>query len=402
MSEDDDFNLDELINSHSTRVIEGNEDVDLDLDLDFENELKSSDDPDVVDYNISDEIKFDEDIELDLDLELDSPDDDIMLLETEVIADNNQISTIEEFSRLVIAEIEKRDVPATPENYETYFMNFLPLQNEDLQEHIYKLFNKENIGNSAQKSQEMEGSIQKSLRLTQQLLALTTKVHNNINIMRNIVSKRDIELNSRTSANIVKLLKFDLGKLDNILEKQSESMKNIYSRSVESVNKVHENVIFDKNYGLYNRRYFMESLNNEVQKIDYFNHTSSVILLIPHKSLTSQSLTSKIAFVISQTISKLLVEHFNRNDIISYYGNNIFSLLITHSNLKESEEKIERLFKILKNSSLFITGKEIKLIVKVGIADLRTDRKTETSLMKALNALKIANKSNGTVCKVED
>jgi GGDEF domain-containing protein len=140
----------------------------------------------------------------------------------------------------------------------------------------------------------------------------------------------------------------------------------------------------------------LDSLKNEVQKMKFFNYQSSIVLIIPHRSLTSIHLTPKIAFVIAKTLSKILLEHFSRNDIIAYYGNSIFGILVTHSALDVTEEKIERLLLALKKSSLFISGKEIELKVKIGVSELMSHIKTETSLLKTLDALKIANRSQET------
>jgi len=391
---DDDFNLDELINAHSTRVVESDSDS---VETKDESSLAKISDVALDDFEISADVDFSKDISLD---ELD---DEVMLLDSMIeskslnsVSDDSQISTLADYSRFVLEKIERENLPTTPENYQIYFTELLPTQNEPFQESVYKLLSKESLDVEQQKSIEFEESVDKSLKLTEQLLKITTKVHGNINIMRNIIYKRDNELTNRNSADIVKLLKFDLSKLEDILKRQSGSMKNIYSRSVEAVNSIHEKTIFDTNFGIYNRRYFLESLNNEMQKMEYFNYQSSIALIIPHKTLTSKHVSPKIAFVILKTISNILLEHFKRNDVISYYGNNIFGVLLTRSNLDYSEEKIHQLVTALKSSSLFIGGKEINLKVKIGLSELLPNMKSEKSLLKALDALKIANKSNDT------
>jgi len=395
---DDDFNLDELINAHSAKVIEkdGEEEVmksqDISVNIDNVVEPESSQkSAELLDYDISDEIDFNEDISLDNnEMEL------LGTLADSEISDGNDINSISDYAHWILQKISEKRLPPTPETYQIYFTEFIQAQNATLQTEIYKLIDNESLNVEKQKSQEFEASIEKSLKLTQQLLSITTKVHSNINIMKNIINKRDNELSTKNSADIVRLLKFDLGKLEGILSKQSGSMKNIYSRSVETVNQIQEKTIFDNKFGVYNRRHFLNSLKNEIQKINYFNYQSSIILIIPHRSLTSINLNPKLAFVISKTLSKILLEQFSRNDIIAYYGNSIFGILVTHSNVETTEEKVERLLLSLKKSSLFISGKEIELKVKIGISELLPNVKTETSLLKTLDALKKANRSQDT------
>jgi len=398
---DDDFNLDELINAHSAKVIEQDSEeeesieqttdstVDINNLTESESTQKSAED--LLDYDISDEINFDEDISLD--------NQEIEILDTladSEFSDESEINTLSDYANWILQKIQDKKLPPTPENYQIYFNEFIQAQNTNLQKQIYKIIDNESLNVEQQQSREFEQSIEKSLKLTQQLLSITTKVHGNINIMKNIIYKRENELTVKNSGDIVRLLKFDLGKLEGILNKQSGSMKNIYSRSVETVNQIQERTIFDKQFGVYNRRHFLDSLKNEVQKMKFFNYQSSIVLIIPHRSLTSIHLTPKIAFIIAKTLSKILLEHFSRNDIIAYYGNNIFGILVTHSALDVTEEKIEKLLLTLKKSSLFISGKEIELKVKIGVSELMSHIKTETSLLKTLDALKIANRSQET------
>jgi hypothetical protein len=247
--DDDDFDLDELINSHSTKG--GGSGKDL---SDFEdepknvNEQKSSKDSDIVDYNISDELDFDKDISFD-DI------DDEVVISTEKRKPSSSL-TIEDFTRTVVAEIEERGLPATPENYKIYFMEFLLKESDEFQDKVYEILDREKVGKEEDKKREIEETLQKSLKLTQQLLSITSKVHGNISIMKNIAHKREEELESRNSKDIVKLLRFDLSKLETILQRQGESMKGVYGRTVETVNSLYEKTIFDKEFGVYNRRFF--------------------------------------------------------------------------------------------------------------------------------------------------
>jgi diguanylate cyclase (GGDEF)-like protein len=396
MSDEDDFDLDELINSHSGKSSPSDKSLEDYEDDSVESEEKHSSDVDIVDYDISEEIKFDEDINLD-DLMPDEDSDFEVELEP---SKPKQSGTIEAFADHVLRELEKRGLPPTPLNYEIYFQELLYKESEEFQERVFEILDREGKKRSDERKNEIEETLQHSLKLTQQLLLLTTKVHGNINIMKNIASKREDELNVKSSKDIVRLLKFDLGKLDNILGRQSESMKSIYGRAVESANTLYSHTIFDKNFDVYNRKYFLESLNNEIEKMEFFMHSSTILLLIPHRKLTVKHLTKKVAFAVLKTVSKILMEEFKRSDVVSYYGNSIFGVLLTHSTIKDSEDKIGRLTKALKHSALFIGGKEIELEVKIGLSDLSPNRKVENSLMKALDALKIANRSETKVYEV--
>jgi diguanylate cyclase (GGDEF)-like protein len=374
--EDDEFDLEDLIVSHNTPRV-SHKDKDLEDYEDSLNGFELSNDQDSSDTEL--------DLSKDVKLKVDNS-------ETEI--------SLEKFSAYVLQEIEAKGLPATPDNYEIYFLQLLEFQNESFQKKIFQLLDKEKIGHTIEDKKNFEESIQKSLQLTEQLLNVTTKAHTNLGIMKNIVSKREQELGSRRTRDIIKLLKFDLNKLDGILSKQSDSMKNLYGRNVDVVNSIHEKTIFDRKYQTYNRKYFIDSLRNEIQKVEYFKHQTSILLLIPHKSLTSQNLSPKIAFIISKTIATILMQNSRRSDVVAYYGNNIFGVMLTHSDIAKSRDKLQKFITSFKESSLFIAGKEIEIKVKMGLTLLNSQKRVEDSLLSALEALKKANRDEEAIFEI--
>jgi len=399
MSDEEDFDLDELINSHSVR---GNPQNDKKIsEYESENGIQTDNEEEKSGESCDDSI---EDYEI----------EEIKLQQTTIASSNenenevnitpkyNKIDSLSDFAQIVLSEIEDRGLPPTPENYEIYFQELLQAQNNDFQDKVCSIIDKEGSKKEIEQKREIEATLQRSIKLIQKLLELTSKVHGNITIMKNIAHKRDKELNEKNSKDIVRLLKFDLGKLESILERQSESMKNLYGRTASTVNKIHEKTIFDKDFEVYNRRYFLESLNHEIEKMNYFQHSSSIALIIPHRKLTAKYLPQKIASIILKTIAKILMESFKRNDIVAYYGHNIFAVLVTHSTTQETGEKIKRFAKVLKNRPIFISDKEIKVSVKVGISELSPEVTVKESLIKALDALKKANRNEKSLYEVID
>ncbi len=116
--------------------------------------------------------------------------------------------------------------------------------------------------------------------------------------------------------------------------------------------------------------------------------------------MTSPNLTPKLALIIAKAIAKVMGDSFNSSDIVSYYGNNIFAILMPHSNLQAGVKKIEKFIENLTLRSMIIAGKEVELMVKIGITEIKIGKKLGTSLMRTLDALKIANRSKTKVFEV--
>lgn len=223
MSED----FDELINSHSTRIIETkNKSL-----SDYDNGLKKNSNPDVFNYDLSDELKFDEDINLGEETE--------EIVKFENTSGENE-STIEEFARLVLTEIESRNLPATPENYKFYFLEMLEREPEPFKHRVRNMLKIESPKDELIRSREIENSLQYSLKVSEQILLITAKLYNNVSIMRNIAIQRSDEATTKNVKDLVQLLKFDLEKLNDVLGRQNDSLKGLYTRAVESVNTVYK------------------------------------------------------------------------------------------------------------------------------------------------------------------
>jgi diguanylate cyclase (GGDEF)-like protein len=370
--ENEEFDLDELISSHSEKSEEDKTSIEEfergEVD-DFEDYIDEDDEEPIV-------IPSEEDFEESL---------------VPISVEKEEIS-INDFAQIVLSEIEKRKLPPTPKNYKIYFEELLISQTEAFQEELIEILNKENIGESVEDKLKVEDDIHKSLQLTEQILNVTSKAHTNLRIMKNIVYKRDQELNSRKTRDVIKLMKFDLNKLDGILDKQSESMKKLYGRSVDVVNKIHDHTKYDRTYGIYNRKHFVINLKNEIEKMKFFGYDSTVALLIPHKILTPQVISKKIASVILKTISKILKQESRHSDTVAYYGNNIFGFMMSHHNSSEAEDRLKKILHAFRESSLFVAGREVEIKVKLGVVQLDRSKKIETSLLQALEALKIANR----------
>jgi diguanylate cyclase (GGDEF)-like protein len=371
--ENEEFDLDELINTHSEKNDSSDEHISIE---DFENDDM-----------------FEEE-----ELEISTEDDDFQEFVPEPISEmkisepKDENMDIEKFSQLVLEEIARKKLPPTPKNYKIYFEELLIRQVEMFQDNLYEILNNENIGERQEDKIRTEDNIHKSLQLTEQILNITSKAHTNLRIMKNIVYKREQELGSRKTRDVIKLMKFDLNKLDGILNKQSESMKKLYSRNVDVINTIHDNTEYDRTYDLFNRKYFVTSLRNELKKIDYFHHDSTVLLIIPHKNLTPKTISKKVALVILKTIAKILKQETKESDVVAYYGNNIFGVMLSHYNIDDSEIKVKKLVHSFKESSLFVAGREVEIKVKIGIAPLDVNRKLESTLLTALDALKVANR----------
>ena len=160
MHDDEDFDLEELI--ISTHSVRGTPEQDKKID-EFESDMSKGDIDNLEEElgsvstdEIPDEIDFSKEITLDS-LEEETQEVDISPSTDEPPKQSDDIS---EFGKLVLEEIDKRNLPPTPENYNIYFYQLLQTQSEAFQDAVFEILDKESNSKENQRKEEIENTLQ--------------------------------------------------------------------------------------------------------------------------------------------------------------------------------------------------------------------------------------------------
>ena len=78
---------------------------------------------------------------------------------------------------------------------------------------------------------------------------------------------------------IIHALEGDVTKLNSIVKTQSSQMKDIYDDTAKIVKNVENETIFDNQFGIYNKRYLLTKIEQEIGLIKEFGHKSSLIMI---------------------------------------------------------------------------------------------------------------------------
>jgi diguanylate cyclase (GGDEF)-like protein len=133
-----------------------------------------------------------------------------------------------------------------------------------------------------------------------------------------------------------------------------------------------------------------KQLEKEKSLIKQFNHLSSIIFLRISKETIKRVNNDKILGFASKTISKLLFKTSRRNDIVGYYENGTFALILKHTNLISAKRTAERLRDLVNSTNFFWGDKDIKLDISIGISNISQNRAIEESLECANRSLEKA------------
>lgn len=315
--------------------------------------------------------------------------------------------TLESFANEVLKTLARDNTPPIPDNFQLYFERLLDEKPEGFKKSTLNILDLEDSSDDERRI-DFEKRIKDSFKNMKNILQHVAVLYKNLNLLQNIVQKRlnDVQKaeNTLVFQNILTLFQQEIAKLDMIMQKQTAQLKEFYQDSARIVNSIDSETIFDSQFGIYNRRHLLSQIDKEAKIMDRFGHSSSVLLARLPDSKIRKFSNEKTLLVVTRTISRLILKTSRRSDIIAYYGNGAFALMLKHSDLTSSKKACERLVELIQSTSVFIGESEVNLGIVIGIAKILPDRSAEETLNLALNAMESANLSEipFSVCREDE
>jgi len=302
-------------------------------------------------------------------------------------------SDLEIYSKEVLNVLISDNLPPTPNNFSLYFDRLLEDKSEALRKQILSILELEE-----NKDEEITIILEKNLKQgfssVKNILNLTANLYKNLNLMTKILDKRKSELSeitdSETTLSIIGALDGDINKLNTILKKQNSQMKTLYDDTATIVKNVENETIFDNKFGVYNKRYLMSKIEQEMGLMHEFNHKSSLIMIELSRELISSIENEKAIILMTRTIARLLLKTSRRSDVVSYYGNGQFAMLLRHTDIQSAKKASERLCDLVANSNFFLADREIKLKISIGITDIDINNTVEETIVNAMDGIEKA------------
>ncbi|RAX55293.1 hypothetical protein CCY99_00920 [Helicobacter sp. 16-1353] len=299
--------------------------------------------------------------------------------------DSMQQGSLDSFSNEVLKELINKNIPPLPSNYQTFFEQMLNNCDLDFQKKIYDLMEADT------KNDDRNIIIEKNIHLafvkTKDLLKCTSSIYKNFIFM----SETQHKLLTHSTDNM-KFLQ-ETKQIQEIIDKQIGQLKLLYQQCNKVLENININTMYDSKFDVYNKRYFIQLVQEEALAVQKFQHTSTILMMTLPYSVTQYLNNDQMAIIIMKTVAKLLLKTSRRSDMIGYIGNGIFGMLLKHSNIFSSKKASERLVELLKNTNIFIGNNEINLDLNIGIAKITPTRSAENALNYAISALRLAQKT---------
>jgi diguanylate cyclase (GGDEF)-like protein len=302
-------------------------------------------------------------------------------------------SDLEIFAKEVLNTLISDNLPPTPNNFGLYFDRILEDKSESLRRQIGSILELEE-DNYEESSIELEKILKRGFSSVKSILQLSATLYKNISLMEKILEKRQSELKDISSINganeIMASLGDDVGKLSTILKKQVSHMKTIYDETATIVKQVENETIFDNQFGVYNKRFLLTKLEQELHLIDEFKHKSSIITVRLTKSTGELVQSEKAQHLMVRTVARLLLKTSRRSDTVAHYGGGVFVMMLKHTDIESAKRASERLFDLVSSSNFFISENEIQLSIAIGVAELSSARSVDQTLVCTLEAMEAA------------
>ena len=316
-----------------------------------------------------------------------------------VEGDDVVTSDIEVYSKEVLNALIDDNLPPTPNNFSLYFDRLLEDKSENLRKQILSMLELE-VDNDSENSIMMEQTLKQGFSSVKNILTVTANLYKNMSLMTKILEKRKKELSENTeiqaAAGVAKSLENDISKLNSILKKQSTQMKALYDDTAKVVKTVEQETIFDNKFGVYNKRYLMTKIEQEIGQVKEFKHNSTLIMVELSKELVADVQNEKATVLMTRTIARLLLKTSRRSDTVAHYGNGQFAMLLKHTNIESALKASERLCQLVSSSNFFLADREIQLKISIGIADIVADISVEEIVVGAMNGIEKAYKDPNT------
>ena len=306
---------------------------------------------------------------------------------------DDSLSDLEIYAKEVLNALIADNLPPTPNNFSLYFDRLIEGKSENLRKQIHSILELEE-NNDDENTIHLEQNLKRGFNSIKNILSVTANLYKNMSLMTKILEKRKKELNDTPDLQValktIGILEGDVSKLDSILKTQSSQMRTIYDDTAKIIKNVENETIFDNQFGVYNRRYLLTKIEQEIGLIKEFKHKSSLIMIELSRELKKSVNNDKAVLLMTRTIARLLLKTSRRSDIVAHYKNGVFAMLLKHTDIKSAKKASERLVDLVSNSNFFLGDREIHLKISIGVTDIDSEHSVEEIVVSAMDGVQKA------------
>ena len=297
---------------------------------------------------------------------------------------------LEKFAALVLKVLGDENIPPTPTNFQIYFDKLLESKPTAFKKRINDFLELESTNND-ENHVRIEREVKESFSQIKNIMQVVSTVYRNLNVMQEIVKKRSSQLENNANPlsiqNIISSLGEDLNKMFGLTTKQIDLLKEYYQKTTTILQEVDSQSIFDIKYGVYNRRYLLKSLQDELKLIKNYAHSTTLVLARIKNDTLEKIINKKDKETVSRNIAKLLLKTSRRSDIVAHFGDGVFAMILKHTDLNSAKKACDRISELVYQTSFFVGTGEVETDIELSIVALDIEHSPEEFIATALEGL---------------
>ncbi len=306
----------------------------------------------------------------------------------EVLKRENTLKSLNLLSKQVIGKLSNDRVPPTPENYKIYFDVQLESKSSQQRRDIGEILDFEEEIESDH-TVTLEKDIHNAFIYIKSMTESIAKAYTKINQLKKITIEKEHEIETNPSRLTLVSYEEDLAAMEDILDKELHIIKTRYNATAELIRHFNQNSIYDKKYGVYNKKYLIKALDSILKSIKNFEHQNTLLAIkIDPKSLRNVR-HQKDKALINITLSKLLLKRSRRSDIVGHYDESIFIIILKHTDLKHAQIAIDRISDMIEAANFIVDSTNVDVRLEFGVASIDKNKTKEEVLIEAIDNLKV-------------
>lgn len=298
---------------------------------------------------------------------------------------------MELFANKILNKMKRDKIAPTPYNFQIYFESLLDGSKDDFKQKMNTLRQSEASADNEEHHMQMEKDIKEGFSVVKTMVQSIGSVYKNVTLIKSVIKKRSNELNSTSNQlamiSVLTTIDEDIKKFDSLLEAQLKALKNNYEKAVTSLRSVEKEAIFDTRYGIYNKKYLLETIEKEIEGIKNHNHHGSLMIIKIKDSLLSKIVNNRDRIALTKNIAKLLQKTSKRSDIIAHFGDGVFAMLMKHTDIDSAKHACERISSLIYGSSFFIGEMDIAIDMEIAVAAISGRKNVEENIASILKEL---------------
>ena len=296
------------------------------------------------------------------------------------------LKSLNVLSKQVVGKLTKDCVPPTPENYKIYFDAQLETKSHAQRKDIGKILSlEEDI--EADHTVTLEKDIQNAFIYIKSMTESIAKAYTKINMMKKITVEKEREIEINPSHLALVSYEEDLENLEEILDKELHLIKSRYNTTAELIRNFNQHSIYDKKFSVYNKKYLMKSLENILTSIQNFEHDNTLLSIRINPSSLHNVQHQRDKVLINITLAKLLLKRSRRSDIVAHYGENIFMIVLKHTDMEQAHVAIERITDMIESTNFIVDSNNVEVELSFGISTITKRKTKEEILIEAIDSI---------------